>query len=138
MRDSFIFYKEYKEAIEDIKDDEKRLQFYDCITDYVFSGKVPENTNDVIYSLFVLIKDKLDVSYSSYHNFEARRSAKYRKWKQEVLTRDNYKCKKCGSDKKLHAHHIKSFSDNKELRYELSNGITLCDKCHKEVHKNER
>lgn len=138
MKDSFIFYKEYKEAIEDIKDDKTRLQFYDCITDYVFYGKAPKNTDDLVYSLFILIKDKLDASYSSYHNFEARRSSKYRKWKLEVLKRDNNKCVKCGTKEKLHAHHIKPFSDNKELRYEVSNGITLCNQCHKEVHKNER
>ena len=31
-RDSFIFYREYKEAIDSIKDKKKKLMFYEIIT----------------------------------------------------------------------------------------------------------
>ena len=39
----------------------------------------------------------------------------------------------CGDNKggKLNAHHIKSFADYPELRFEVSNGITYCEDCHK-------
>lgn len=30
---------------------------------------------------------------------------------------------------------IKSFAKFPDLRYELSNGLTLCIKCHKEYHR---
>ena len=30
----------------------------------------------------------------------------------------------------LSAHHINNFSDHEDLRFVLSNGITLCDSCH--------
>lgn len=134
-RDSFIFYKEYKDAIECIENPLERLQFYEYITDYVFYKKIPEKIDSKVYPLFIVIKDKLDVSYTSYHNFEDRRSAKYRKWKNDVLKRDEGKCKRCGSKNNLHIHHIKSFAEYKDLRFEVNNGITLCKKCHKEVHK---
>jgi hypothetical protein len=39
----------------------------------------------------------------------------------------------------LHAHHIKEWEYYPELRYELSNGMTLCRRpCHKEIHDARR
>lgn len=61
-----------------------------------------------------------------------RSSKEYRRWREAVFARDNYTCQKCGDNKggNLNAHHIVNFSENKKLRFELSNGITLCNKCH--------
>jgi len=57
-----------------------------------------------------------------------------------VFKRDNYTCQHCGSGKvggrKLHTHHIKPFATHPDLRFEMSNLITLCDKCHAWVHSN--
>lgn len=60
------------------------------------------------------------------------------RWKNNVHIRDNYTCQKCGSKEKLHAHHIIPFSLDESLRYEITNGITLCEKCHKKEHKRLR
>lgn len=62
-------------------------------------------------------------------------SPEYREWRKLVFERDNYTCT-CGfsgSEGYITAHHIKSFAKYPELRYELSNGITLCDDCHKKT-----
>jgi hypothetical protein len=62
----------------------------------------------------------------------------YNNWTKVILKRDNYtctKCKKLGGT--LNAHHIKSFINYPELRYDLNNGITLCHKCHKQIHKRK-
>lgn len=134
-RESFIFYKEYKDAIEFIKDKNKRLQFYEMITEYAFNGKVLENVDKDIYSMFVLIKDRLEKNNNSYWNYEDRRSSKYIKWKNEVLKKYCYTCQICNSRKRLVVHHIKSFSNNKELRFDTNNGIVLCEICHKKVHE---
>lgn len=64
-----------------------------------------------------------------------RDSSQYKIWRKNVYMRDNYQCVKCGSKIKLNAHHIKSWKDYPELRYDLNNGITLCEKCHIEHHK---
>lgn len=56
------------------------------------------------------------------------------KFRNEVLERDNYKCKMCGdTNSKLDAHHITDRSLMPNGGYVIENGITLCDKpngCH--------
>uniref|UniRef100_A0A6M3JYR4 Putative homing endonuclease n=1 Tax=viral metagenome TaxID=1070528 RepID=A0A6M3JYR4_9ZZZZ len=59
------------------------------------------------------------------------------KWRAAVLTRDNFTCQHCGLiGCILEAHHIKSWRDYPDLRFEVENGTTLCVKCHQKVHKN--
>jgi len=57
----------------------------------------------------------------------------YYGWRKLVFIRDKYKCTKCGTGDKLEAHHIKSYSKNKELKFDINNGITLCNDCHRET-----
>ncbi|HIH22634.1 TPA: HNH endonuclease [Candidatus Micrarchaeota archaeon] len=57
----------------------------------------------------------------------------YKNWRRKVFERDSFTCQGCGvkgNKKYLTVHHIKSFVHYKKLRYELSNGITLCESCH--------
>ena len=69
-------------------------------------------------------------------NLKARKTRKYKEWRQAVFERDNYTCQDCsvrsGNGRKivLNAHHIKSFAEFPELRYVISNGVTLCKDCH--------
>ena len=60
-----------------------------------------------------------------------RYSKKADNWRREVFKRDDYTCQECGiRGTYLEADHIKPFAYFPELRYELSNGRTLCRKCH--------
>lgn len=58
-------------------------------------------------------------------------------WSIKVQQRDGYKCRRkgCGSSHKLHAHHIFNQADHPDLRYEVWNGVTLCQSCHITFHK---
>jgi hypothetical protein len=56
--------------------------------------------------------------------------AAQKRWRKAVFERDGYKCQNCGSQKTLHAHHIKPRKDYPELAFDIKNGITLCKKCH--------
>lgn len=64
-----------------------------------------------------------------------KRSNKHAKWARDVISRDKATCQKCGAtDIELHAHHIKPYKDYPELRFDKENGITVCCKCHWDIH----
>lgn len=65
-----------------------------------------------------------------------RGSDEAKKARIETYKRDNYTCNICGSKGgDLHAHHLDSFADNIDKRFDLDNLITLCAECHKDFHK---
>lgn len=56
-------------------------------------------------------------------------------WARKVISRDNATCKSCGATNiELHAHHIESWIDHEESRFDVNNGITLCCHCHWKLH----
>ena len=64
-----------------------------------------------------------------------RKYPEYTKWRKEIYERDNYTCQICGKiGGILNAHHIEGYAKNPSLRTTLSNGITLCEKHHKDFH----
>ena len=61
-----------------------------------------------------------------------RNSFEMREWRKKVYKKDNYTCWICeirGGE--IHAHHLKKFSNYPKLRFKVSNGLTLCEFCHK-------
>ena len=84
--------------------------------------------------------------------FQIRTCFKYRQWRSDVFTRDNFTCQKCGKTTgPVNAHHIKQFitifrdynikSIEEALFCEelwnINNGITYCIKCHNIIHKRK-
>jgi len=61
-----------------------------------------------------------------------RNSLEARKWREAVFKRDDYICQICRvRGTYLEADHIKSWSLHPDLRFDLSNGRTLCAPCHR-------
>ena len=54
------------------------------------------------------------------------------KWSKSVKNRDKWVCRiaDVNCDGRLEAHHILSWKDFPELKYEVNNGITLCHAHH--------
>jgi 5-methylcytosine-specific restriction endonuclease McrA len=75
-------------------------------------------------------------------NRRERKRKESKDWRKDVFRRDDYTCQECGIRNqkglgvtvRLEAHHIKSWKEYPELRYDINNGITLCKSCHRELH----
>ena len=65
-------------------------------------------------------------------NIKERNNSEYRQWRYQIFKRDRHICKINNKDckGKVIAHHILSWKDHPELRYNINNGITLCQAHH--------
>ena len=66
-----------------------------------------------------------------------RNSKAWKDTRVKVLIRDKYRCKICNSSAKMEVHHIIPVSVNDELALDISNLITLCEKCHRRLRYKE-
>lgn len=77
---------------------------------------------------------------------------KYRQWRSDVFTRDDFTCQNCGRrGGKLNVHHVKPFAYIMELNdiktfeqamdceelWDINNGITCCKECHSLIIRKE-
>ena len=94
-----------------------------------------ENKLEILASYGLIIREQKQIRIIKFWlGNRDRSSAEYRSWRMDVFKRDNFKCTSCGTKNDIQAHHIKQWKDNKNERYNVSNGITLCRKCHLKAH----
>lgn len=56
----------------------------------------------------------------------------YRLWREAVFRRDDFTCQSCSiRGGALEADHIKPWNAYPDLRYDVTNGRTLCQGCHR-------
>lgn len=81
-------------------------------------------------------------------NLRARSTGAYKQWKIECRKRVGDRCEGCGIANgtmceccgytiKLHCHHIKSFAEFPESRFDPQNSEVLCHKCHNSRHNGK-
>lgn len=134
MADGFVFYRSFYEALKELPDD-LRVEAYDAICKYALTGEAPEGSGTVM-AIFKLVKPYVDRGIHFLEGQNGRNCAEYHEWRRNVFERDAFTCQICGQvGGKLNAHHIAPYAENVGLRYDVDNGITLCEKCHKEVHR---
>ena len=67
---------------------------------------------------------------------QGRNFLEKREWVKAVYNRDNHTCQCCNiRGGTLNAHHIDSWKEHKDDRFNVDNGVTLCETCHKACHK---
>ena len=62
------------------------------------------------------------------------RGKRYEDWRDLVIEAANGKCQICNKESQLIPHHIKTWKDYPTLRYQVDNGLAICNKCHMEIH----
>lgn len=68
--------------------------------------------------------------------FDRRKYPEYGEWRLLVFERDDFTCQSCSDNTggNLVAHHLYNYSEHKELRIDVDNGLTLCKECHINFH----
>jgi len=67
-----------------------------------------------------------------------KRPAAWVSWRTKVYNRDHYRCVLCGRGNcRIAPHHILPKSLLPKLKYHVSNGATLCSRCHRKTFKRE-
>ena len=71
---------------------------------------------------------------------QERNDMAYKEWRKNVWLRDGFKCKIDNDDcfGRIEAHHILTWNQYTELRYEVNNGITLCHAHHPKKRAEEK
>ena len=96
-----------------------------------YNYRCPECSNDEISERMYGENNHFWKGGINKENDTLRHRREYKEWRTAVYKRDNYTCQCCGvRGKKLNAHHINQFADYPELRYDINNGVTLCEDCH--------
>lgn len=122
--------------------------FYDGIEDTFFEElalDIDEDPKNVEATVLFLKKENLlyfpdhySLVVNKITSKRNRSASKYRRWRTAVFERDHYTCCSCGiKGTKLNAHHVKCWAYFPKLRFSINNGITLCEQCHKRLHRKE-
>ena len=87
------------------------------------------------------MKGSKNPSYKSELTDEEREQGRnipgYDEWKQQVKEQANFTCEICGyRGNKLRSHHLDGYNLCKDRRVDITNGVCLCEHCHKDFHKH--
>jgi predicted restriction endonuclease len=148
---SIIVYADWISIFSGLNDDEAgRLikHFFQYVNDQ--NPEPPDRLTKLLFEPIkqTLKRDLIKSHRKEYHwnwkngispeNKIIRNGLEIKEWRREVFKRDNYTCQICFDfGGKLHAHHIMPFAEFPHLRFYISNGITLCKKCHKYLHSKK-
>lgn len=80
------------------------------------------------------IHHKDSISNTGHPNWKGGKTKIWEEIRQQVLKRDEFKCRKCGEDKKsLSIHHIDKNKENNDI----DNLITFCGTCHRKMENHD-
>lgn len=76
VRDSFVFYRSFFEAIS-LMPTEIQAEVYPALVEYALNGKEPKQLSDIAKGVFILVKPNIDTGISRYEN--GKKCAQYGK-----------------------------------------------------------
>lgn len=68
--------------------------------------------------------------------FDRFKDEKHNIWSKQVRERDHFRCVVCNTGREITAHHLMSYANYPDERYILSNGVSLCRRCHQNWFHN--
>ena len=99
------------------------------------SSKRMKGSNHPMYGIKGEAHHKWNPNLTDKDRHDKRDTVENCHFRNSVFERDNYTCVVCGNKGILNAHHISNYYSDIDNRYNISNGVTMCDKCHKAFHK---
>lgn len=129
-----IKYLEEKRLIEKIKTKTENNDYYNNCYKINY---VVEINQDEIFLDSILAEELIEIEVEITKD-ERKNGNSYNRWREKVLKRDENSCQMCGCKENLHCHHIERYVDNVKLRYDVNNGIVLCEKCHYKTYGKEK
>lgn len=99
------------------------------------SSKRMKGENHPMYGIKGSKHHKWNPSLTDKERHDKRDTVENYYFRNSVFERDDYTCVACGNKGTLNAHHINNYHSDVDNRYNIDNGVTLCDKCHKSFHK---
>ena len=95
-----------------------------------------ESASNIASSMVGPLNPMWDESLSDEDRADRKRmyTAEYRHWRDLVIERDRGMCVCCGEEECLCVHHILPYREYVDLRTDVDNGLTLCERCHNEFH----
>ena len=69
---------------------------------------------------------------------ELRKDGRWQRKRLEIMQRDDFKCRECGTTNDLNVHHIRYIEGRLPWEYDNGDLVTLCGTCHKALHEEVR
>ncbi len=107
-------------------------EIFEASYDTLRRNKLKSVCDDCFYKLII------DPNLTEEDRIKGRLMEENRDWSNNIRKIYQKICQKCfcgfSRDNFIHAHHIYNYATFPKLRFEISNGITLCSKCHYKFH----
>jgi len=152
----YIYYvlklESLKESIESLDISPKKLGLAESFNSVVYdSAFVSEIIEQFTYGLFHMVyvngNPTYNIDVDVLTEFDCielpkvdevvkdpRQDVRTKAWNGAVKLKDGFKCRRCGSDSRLNAHHIIPICAEPQLAFDINNGISLCERCHVDFH----
>lgn len=127
-KDKFLLHASWVNRIEEeSRTDQEYKDMFTAMCAYALDGEETQ-----------YLREWMRAALDAEDKAKCRRTKEYKEWRMNVFSRDRFTCVICGQvGGTLNAHHIKPFAEYPDFRLDVDNGVTLCESCHKKVHRRK-